>query len=262
MGSVVRIENGRKPAIQIFGDLDARTAATARAELLDAWQQHPESPIDLGGVVSGDSSGIAVLCELARRAAGEARRLRLCAVGPDLYRLLTSAGLQHFCAIDPAIPAASVSGAPSADAGCRLEFPGLPESVPLIRTRVQEVARAMGFSEAAVRDILIAVSEAATNALKYGSPRGAVDTIRVLWRVAPDRLIVQVGDSGNGFDPLAVPAPVPEELREGGMGVYFIRALMDEVSFERDATGTVVQMTKYRPRAPVTASEPVAGGHE
>jgi serine/threonine-protein kinase RsbW len=260
MGSVVRIENGGQPAIQICGDLDARTTGTTRAELLAAWRQHPDSPIDLGGVHSVDSSGIALLCELAVGAAVGARRPRLCAVGPDLHRLLTSAGLDHFFAIEPAIPAdGPPPKSPPCD-GCLLNFPGLPESVPVIRTRIQEVARALGFSEAAVRDILIAVSEAATNALKYGSPRGAADTIRVLWRVAPDRLILQVRDCGNGFDPQTVPAPVPEELREGGMGVYFIRALMDEVFFQNDGTGTVVRMIKYRPRA--ADAEPMAGDQE
>jgi anti-sigma regulatory factor (Ser/Thr protein kinase) len=52
-----------------------------------------------------------------------------------------------------------------------------------------------------------------------------------------------------------VPPPAPEELREGGMGVYFIRALMDEVSFESDGSGTVVQMIKYRPQASVAGAE-------
>jgi serine/threonine-protein kinase RsbW len=254
MAPVVRIENGGQPAIHICGDLDARTAGTARAELLSAWQQHPGSPIDLGRVASVDSSGIAVLCELARFAASRAERPRLRSVHPNLYRLLTGAGLDHFFIIEPAASGADALVSNNALPGCLLDFPGLPESVPVIRARVQEVARAIGFPEIAVRDILIAVSEAATNALKYGSPRGAADTIRVCWRVTPDRLILQVHDTGDGFDARAVPPPAPEELREGGMGVYFIRALMDEVSFENDGSGTIVQMIKYRPSAAVSVA--------
>jgi len=256
MASVVRIENGGQPAIHLSGDLDANTAATARAELLSAWAQYPESPIDLGDLASVDSSGIALLCELALHAAASSQRLRLRAVDPDLFRRLTGAGLDHFYTIEPAMPTCNPPGTSPPLSGCLLEFPGLPESVPLIRARIQEVARAVGFAEPVVRDILIAVSEAATNALKYGSPRGAADRILVAWRVAPDRLVLQVRDCGDGFDPLSVPAPVPEQLREGGMGVYFIRALMDEVSFEHDGAGTTVQMIKYRRQGSIAADRP------
>jgi serine/threonine-protein kinase RsbW len=256
MASVVRVENGGQPTIHLCGDLDVSTAGTARVELLSAWQQHPDSPIDLGDLASVDSSGIALLCELAMRAAGSAKRLRLRAVDSGLYRLLTGAGLDHFYTIEPPMPESNAPGTSAPLEGCLLKFPGLPESVPLIRARVQEVARAVGFAEPAVRDVLIAVSEAATNALKYGSPRGAADTILVAWRVAPDRLILQVRDCGCGFDPLAVPLPVPEQLQEGGMGVYFIRALMDEVSFEHDGTGMTVQMIKYRRQDGIAPARP------
>ncbi len=256
MASVVRIENGGQPAIHLCGDLDASTAGTVRAELLAARQRYPESPIDLSGLDSVDSSGIALLCELALRASCGGQRLCLRSVDPELYCLLTGAGLDHFYAIEPATPGCQPAAAGTPLRGCLLEFPGLAESVPLIRARIQEVARAVGFAEPAVRDILIAVSEAATNALKYGTPGGAADTILITWRVAPDRLVLQVRDRGNGFDPLAVPAPVPEQLREGGMGVYFIRTLMDEVAFEHDGAGTTVQMIKYRRPGSVALSGP------
>ena len=75
--------------------------------------------------------------------------------------------------------------------------------------------------------------------------RGEENRIFVSYEPDGDRLIVEVSDEGPGFDPLAVPVPVAEQMREGGMGVFFIRTLMDEVSFGHDDTGNTVRMVKY-----------------
>jgi serine/threonine-protein kinase RsbW len=53
-------------------------------------------------------------------------------------------------------------------------------------------------------------------------------------------------DRGPGFDPLSVPIPVAEQLREGGMGIFFMRTLMDEVSFDCCHGGTNVRLVKCR----------------
>ena len=131
-------------------------------------------------------------------------------------------------------------------AGTVYHLPGEPASVPQIRHYVGAVAQEMGFCEAGVRDILIAVSEAATNALKHGSPQGAEDEIGVRCRPEADRLVIEVTDRGKGFDPLSVPIPIAEQLREGGMGIFFMRTLMDEVSFDCGHGGTTVRLVKCR----------------
>ena len=97
-----------------------------------------------------------------------------------------------------------------------------------------------------MRDILIAVSEAATNALEHGSPHADADEIAVRCRFEADRLVIEVMDRGKGFDPLSVPVPVAEQMREGGMGIFFMRTLMDEVSFDCGSGGTTVRLVKWR----------------
>src|SRR5437867_4302134 len=78
----------------------------------------------------------------------------------------------------------------------RFDRPRIPASVPLSRRRVEHVAREMGFRETQLRDLLIAVSEAATNALKHGSPGGEESRITPSYEPDGDRLIIEVSDEG------------------------------------------------------------------
>jgi serine/threonine-protein kinase RsbW len=235
---------------RLSGDLDFRAVDSARAALLLALERaRGVLVIDLSAVDFIDSSGLSVLTEAARNAARRTIRIRLRGLDPHHERLLHVIGLADRFDLEPAI--ARNGGGPgrttaSACPGEIERFPGEPASVPLIRNHVGTVAQRLGFCEAGVRDILIAVSEAATNALKHGSPRGVHDEIAVHCRVEADRFIIEVMDRGRGFDPLTVPEPIAEQMQEGGMGIFFMRTLMDEVSFVCDRGGTTVRMVKCR----------------
>lgn len=243
-------EERPEPIVRLAGDLDFRTAGSTRTTLLQVLEQAPEGlTIDLSGVGFIDSSGLSVLYEATRLVEPRGGRIRLRGLDPHHHRLLHTIGLAgHFDLEAPAAAngtgRATTVGAPPLGAVYRL--PGEAPSVPLIRNYVGAVAREIGFSEAGVRDILIAVSEAATNALKHGSPQGDRDEIGVRCHLEADRLVIEVMDRGNGFDPLSVPVPIAEQMREGGMGVFFMRTLMDEVSFDCGSGGTTVRLVKWR----------------
>lgn len=243
-------EQGWEPVIPLAGDLDFRTAGPTRTALLGALEQTQGGlVVDLSAVDFIDSSGLAALHDAARQAARRGARLRLRGLDVHHYRLLHTIGLAD--RFDLEAPVSRNGAAPPGGAGVAAadevyRLPGVPASVPLIRSYVGALAREMGFSEAGVRDVLIAVSEAATNALKHGSPHGVQDEIAVRCRCEADRLVIEVMDRGGGFDPLAVPVPVAEQMREGGMGVYFMRLLMDEVSFDCRSDGTTVRLVKCR----------------
>jgi serine/threonine-protein kinase RsbW len=239
-----------EPVFHLSGDLDFRTASSARAALLQAAELAPrELVIDLRAVDFIDSSGLSLLYEAARHLDRRGGRARLRGLDFHHHRLLHTIGLAHCFELEPpmprngAVPPAVVDAPP---AGTVYRLPGEPASVPIIRNYVGALAREMSFSEACVRDILIAVSEAATNALKHGSPLGRADEIGVCCRSEVDRLVIEVTDRGAGFDPLSVPVPVAEQLREGGMGIFFMRTLMDEVSFDCSHGGTTVRLVKCR----------------
>ncbi len=243
-------EPRREAIFRCEGDLDFRAAGPLRTALLEAIKRAPGPlVIDLSAVDFIDSSGLSLLTEAARATGQQVRRLCLRGLDSHQHRLLHTMGLADRFDLEPPVErnGAGLGGIARAVASDEIyRLPGEPASVPLIRNHVGAVADEMGFSETEVRDILIAVSEAATNALKHGSPRGAGDEIAIGCRVEADRLVIEVRDQGRGFDPLAVPVPIAEQMREGGMGIFFMRTLMDEVSFDCSASGTTVRLVKCR----------------
>ena len=67
---------------------------------------------------------------------------------------------------------------------------------------------------------------------------------------APDRLEVNIEDSGPGFDPdtLEFPPPItdPERLNfERGLGIPLIKTLVDKAAFIRKDKGTSVRVTVF-----------------
>jgi serine/threonine-protein kinase RsbW len=243
-------EGRAEVVLRLEGELDFRTAGTTRASLLEALERDESRlVVDLSAVEFIDSSGLAALHDAARQAGHRGFRIRLQGLDDHQYRLLHTIGLADRFDLEPPVSrngARPEGPAPAPPPGEFYRLPCLPASVPLIRNYVGVVARQMAFSEAGVRDVLIAVSEAATNALKHGSPLGEQDEIGVCCHVEVDRLVIEVTDCGTGFDPLAIPVPVAEQMREGGMGVFFMRTLMDEVTFDCGGGGTTVRLVKWR----------------
>jgi serine/threonine-protein kinase RsbW len=94
-------------------------------------------------------------------------------------------------------------------------------------------------------EIEVALREALLNAIIHGNREDPVKQVhlRVLCRTHGE-ISITVRDEGVGFDISSVPDPTAPENRMSthGRGIYLMRALMDEVSFEEG--GTVVFMRK------------------
>ena len=78
-------------------------------------------------------------------------------------------------------------------------------------------------------DLKLALTEAASNSVRHAYS-GADDTgvVEISYELRPDRLVIEVTDEGDGFDPAEAEGPA-EELSEGGLGIAIIRAIADEV---------------------------------
>ena len=96
-----------------------------------------------------------------------------------------------------------------------------------------------------VEDIELCISEACTNAIKYGSGRDPGNAVSVHFHVYPDHVNIRVGDQGEGFELEDIPAPDLEKHPERGYGLYIIRAKMDAVRYVRQQDGNYLEMTRY-----------------
>ncbi|MFL7867610.1 MAG: ATP-binding protein [Anaerolineales bacterium] len=105
-----------------------------------------------------------------------------------------------------------------------------------IRDFVGEAARQLGFSEKEIYSIQLAADEASTNIIEHAYAGIDNGTIEIDCSIADDELKIVMRDNGRAFDPSSVPEPnVKADLSErkiGGLGMYLMRKLMDEVFYE------------------------------
>lgn len=140
-------------------------------------------------------------------------------------------------------------GESSADDYVLLDIPAKAEYVVLGRLALTGMLRAGGYSDDAVADLKLALTEACSNSIRHAYP-GSHGQIHLRLTRHSDRLVVEIGDDGQGFDLDAVDARVrgdDDEYAEGGMGASIIRAVVDEcVVTSRFEGGTRVVLTKLR----------------
>ena len=79
----------------------------------------------------------------------------------------------------------------------------------------------------------VGLTEALTNAMLYGNEYDLSKRVRVEVTLQGGRLEARVTDQGRGFDPSAIPDPTEPEniLKSGGRGLFLMRQLLDEVSY-------------------------------
>ncbi|SRR6266705_1458043 len=125
-----------------------------------------------------------------------------------------------------------------------LSVPTSPSWLAGLRRAARAYLR--GVSDEVADDVVLALNEAATNAMRYGSSGG--QPIQVLVHVSDNWVEVSVLDHGPQAPP-ALPATADtDELHVGGRGLWLLRRLVDEVRLERVKLGT--RVTLRRPTGP------------
>ena len=126
-----------------------------------------------------------------------------------------------------------------------MNIPSDPEFVGTVRLAVSHVASKVGFDIDAIDDIKVAVSEACTNIVCHAGENPDF-TYDVILEANDGLLEITVKDTGVGFGMDNYVEPVPGESRGSGLGIFIIRALMDEVTIHSEpGIGTNIHMTKH-----------------
>lgn len=110
--------------------------------------------------------------------------------------------------------------------------------------RLLEAARAdCAISDDQFYNLVIALTEAVNNAIVHGNRNDATRRVRYRVVCSDDGIHCQVDDEGEGFDLDDVRDPVAPEnlLRDGGRGLFIIRALMRDVRMTRLNPGMRVE---------------------
>jgi serine/threonine-protein kinase RsbW len=92
--------------------------------------------------------------------------------------------------------------------------------------------------------VVSAFGEAFNNIAIHGYRGRSVGEVEIEIETMLDRIEIRIADQGASFDFGRVPAPNLEALPEAGLGIYIIKAFVDEVTYQ-PGSPNVLKMTKY-----------------
>ena len=123
------------------------------------------------------------------------------------------------------------------------------ENIPEISALLGEEMETSGFGREEILDTQLAVEEAITNVINHGYKKTGGEIV-VSSRINPERIEVQIMDNAPRFNPLSVPEPeldsAIEDRNIGGLGIFLIRQIMDEVSYRYENGKNIFVLTKKR----------------
>ena len=117
-----------------------------------------------------------------------------------------------------------------------VQFSAKFEFLDEIREFVGDIARAGGFGDKDVYNIQLAADEAASNIIEHAYEGVSDGVLELSCGVKANTITIILVDHGESFDPSEIPMPdLKADLSErkiGGLGIFLMRKIMDEVRCE------------------------------
>jgi len=126
------------------------------------------------------------------------------------------------------------------------ELSSLYPMLSWVRNQVEEES----FNDAEMRRIEIALEEALVNIIHYAY-QGKVGVIEITYNYYPhEHIEIVIKDYGMPFNPLESGKKIDrnaplEERKVGGLGISFIRELMDKMEYIRDGEANILTLKKH-----------------
>lgn len=131
-----------------------------------------------------------------------------------------------------------------------INFPAKLEHLERMMESVSDCARAQGFDQKKIKEIELATEEVLVNICNYSYPEKSGD-VEIKCKLETGRLVIEIIDSGIPFDMTSMPAPDLtadiDERQIGGLGVFFIKKIMDEVRYRRENDRNILNLVIKKP---------------
>lgn len=123
-----------------------------------------------------------------------------------------------------------------------LELKSQPDSLGAVERMIDDVRTKYNISEDTFGNMLVAITEAVTNAIYHGNKGDASKKVSVKYHLSNHHLSFTIADQGPGFDYYNLPDPTaPENLeKECGRGIFLMKHLTDQLIFSDN--GRVVEL--------------------
>ena len=128
----------------------------------------------------------------------------------------------------------------------RLKIPSNPKYVSSVRVLVQDLARKNGFDKTKTNDLELAINEALANVIEhaYGGQKNKV--IFIYFIVTYKNIEVIIKDFGKKVNLNEIKSRPLTEYRDGGLGVFLINNMVDEVVYTSQGGGTELKLVKNK----------------
>ena len=132
----------------------------------------------------------------------------------------------------------------------QIEILSDPTCLKMVRDTVANFCAMAGMGESERCQVVLAVDEACTNIIRH-SYDGATDKpIICEGKAEDDAIVITLRDYGKKVDLTKIHSRDLSEVRPGGLGVHFIREVMDSVKFEDcGEEGTCLSLRKEVPKS-------------
>jgi len=126
-----------------------------------------------------------------------------------------------------------------------IEIESDPNNLITVEEFVNYFAKDLGLNEEQLATLLLAVTEATTNAIIHANKCDKSKLVTVDVNVQNSKLIIKVIDEGTGFDPTQIPDPTQPEniLKDSGRGMYLMKVYMDDLKYNVTPEGTETILT-------------------
>jgi serine/threonine-protein kinase RsbW len=122
------------------------------------------------------------------------------------------------------------------------------QALPVLREFIAESCARHQVHEDVVWALQLSVDEAATNVIEHGFKGRADGKIEVVLTIESAQVKLELLDNGPAFNPIGRPEPdtgATADAREpGGLGLFFIQNVMDEVYYRSTPAGNVLELRK------------------
>lgn len=145
-----------------------------------------------------------------------------------------------------------------------LSFPADPSRLKLMRPALEAAAKACQFGEDEIQDLVLAAGEAIENIMIHAYGGQVKGEITLAVHRLPDGIMLRLRDFAPRVDTGKIEPRPLDEVRPGGLGTHFIRAIMDDASFIPlpDGEGNLLELVKRRRNVADAAGTSGARGSE
>ena len=112
-----------------------------------------------------------------------------------------------------------------------------PEGLEQIRKLVKKSAGIIRLQENVTASLILAVDEVFSNIIRHGYKKDLNRQIELSIVLENKNFQIEIIDDGVSFDLSAAQPKNPNDLQPGGLGIYIIKQVMDEIKYSTDDSG-------------------------